>query len=71
MKTYQRLTIIEREEISRYLVLSYSCRQIAITLKRSTSTISREIKRCQINRLKYRAVLAHYRARQGAQKRQK
>ncbi len=71
MKIYQRLTIIEREEISRYLVLSYSCHQIAVTLKRSTSTISREIKRCQIDRLKYRAVLAHYRARQSAKKRHK
>lgn len=66
MKTYQRLTLIEREEISRYLVLNYSCCQIAIILNRSTSTITREIKRCQTNRLKYRAVLAHQRSRRVA-----
>jgi transposase, IS30 family len=71
MKTYQRLTIIEREEISRFLVLNYSCRQIAITLNRSISTISREIKRCQINRLNYRATLAHYRAKKVAKQRHK
>jgi transposase, IS30 family len=71
MKTYQRLSLIEREEISRYLILDYSCRQIAIVLNRSTSTITREIRRCQINRLKYRAALAHQRARQVAQKSQK
>jgi len=64
MKTYQRLTLIEREEISRYLILNYSCRQIAIILNRSTSTITREIQSCQTNRLKYRAVSAHRRSKQ-------
>jgi transposase, IS30 family len=68
MKTYQRLSLVEREEVSRYLVLNHSCRQIAITLNRSTSTITREIKRCHINRLEYRAVLAHQRSRRIAQK---
>ena len=71
MKIYQRLSLVEREEISRYLFLDYSYRQIAITLKRSTSTITREIKRCQISRLKYRAVLANQRSRQVVQKRHK
>ncbi len=59
MKRYQRLTLIEREEISRYLILNYSCRQISIILNRSTSTITREIKSCHIVRSKYRAVSAH------------
>ena len=68
MKTYQRLNLVEREEISRYLVLDCSCRQIATVLNRSTSTITREIRRCQITRLKYRAVLAHQRSRQVARK---
>ena len=39
------LSLFEREEISRGLVAMHSLRQIAITLKRSPSTISREIKR--------------------------
>ena len=71
MKIYQRLSLIEREEVSRYLVLDYSCRQIAITLKRSTSTITREIKRCQISRSEYRAVFAHQRSRQVARRPQR
>jgi len=71
MNKYQRLSLVEREELSRYLALSYSCRQIAITLKRSTSTITREIKRCQINRLEYRAVFAHQRSRRVARRPQR
>ena len=66
MKTYQRLTLIDREEISRYLVLNYSCRRIAKVLNRATSTITREIKSCQVNRAKYRAVLAYQRSRRVA-----
>jgi IS30 family transposase len=62
MKIYQHLSITEREEISRYLVLDYSCRQIAFCLKRSTSTITREIRRTRIIRLDYRAILAQKRA---------
>ena len=62
MRTYQRLTIIDREEISRYLVLDYSCRRIALCLNRSTSTITREIRRTRIIQLDYRAVLAQKQA---------
>jgi len=69
MKVYQRLSLVEREEISRYLVLDYSYRKIAITLKRSPSTITREIKYCQTSRSRYRAVLAHTRSKQAGQKR--
>jgi IS30 family transposase len=39
------LTLSEREEISRGIVAAHSLRQIAATLNRSPSTISREIKR--------------------------
>jgi len=68
MRTYQRLTLIEREEISRYLILNCSCRKIAIILNRSTSTITREIKRSQIIRSNYRAVFAHQRSRRIARR---
>jgi IS30 family transposase len=71
MKPYHRLTLVEREEISRYLVLNYSCRQIAISLNRSTSTITREIKRYQVFRSKYRAVLAYQKFKQTARRSRK
>ena len=50
---YQRLSFEEREEISRLLSVGFSLRAIASALKRTPSTISREI-----NRLKTQ----HYRA---------
>jgi len=71
MKPYQRLSLVEREEISRYLVLDYSYRQIARALNRSASTITREIRYCEKTRSEYRAVLAHKRSKQSVQKRQR
>lgn len=62
MSTYHRLNLTEREELSRYLVLDYSYRQIALCLNRSTSTIAREIRRNQVHRWMYRAVVAQRRA---------
>ena len=44
-ETYKRLTSFEREEISRGLVLGLGVRSIAKRLDRSTSTISREVRR--------------------------
>jgi len=49
------LTLAEREEISRGLVIGLSIRSIAAGLKRAASTISREIKR-NGGRRRYRAV---------------
>jgi len=63
MTTYKRIDISEREEISRYLALSYSCRKIARILGRPTSTISREIKRNQNTKHEYRAVIAQSQTR--------
>ena len=40
---YTRLSFIEREEISRQLAYGNTIRRISIILKRSPSTISREI----------------------------
>jgi transposase, IS30 family len=64
MKEYQRLNITEREDLSRYLAMDYSYRQIAGILERPVSTISREINKRGFNRLDYRAMLAQERSRQ-------
>ena len=58
MKRYTQLTMYEREEISRGLFKGYSLRKISISLKRSVSTISREIKRNHLKK-EYRGCLAH------------
>ena len=46
MVKYTRLTFFEREEVSRQLASNASIRSISNKLKRSPSTISREINRC-------------------------
>ena len=43
--SYTHLTIYERAKIKTYLDLGYSIRRIAVCLKRSPSTISRELRR--------------------------
>jgi IS30 family transposase len=53
MGSYQRLTILEREEISRGIASGYSFRKIAQIIDRSPSSISREIKRAGVVELKY------------------
>jgi len=59
MITYQRLTILEREEISRQVASGYSLRVIATSLRRSPSSISREIRQSGVvERKYYRAVFA-------------
>ena len=67
MSAYQRLNLNEREDLSRYLAMNYSYRQIANVLNRPVSTISREINKRGFNRLDYRAVLAQKISRQLAQ----
>lgn len=56
MKYFKHLSLYEREEISRSLALNMSYRQISRLLKRSTSTISREIRKCNLSRINYRAI---------------
>jgi transposase, IS30 family len=57
MKLYTRLTMLEREEISRQLVTGASIRSIAGNLRRHASTISREIRRYgAIEHKYYRAI---------------
>ncbi len=61
MVKYQRITIIEREEISRQIASGYSFRNIARTLGRAPSTISREIRQSGVVDLKYyRAIFAQW-----------
>lgn len=62
MAKYTRLTILEREEISRGLLAGYSLRKISKRLNRSPGSISREIHRSVADITYYRAVFAHQRA---------
>ena len=57
------LTVAEREEISRGLAAGLGCRTIATRLRRSTSTISREVGR-NGGGIRYRAAAADRRAEQ-------
>ena len=55
VRSPRRLSIAEREEISRGLVAGESYRQIAGRLGRATSTVSREVRRTNRGRRGYRA----------------
>lgn len=59
MKHYTRLTPVEREDISRGLAVGQSLRQIAASLDRRPSTVSRELCRLRYNRSSYRATFSH------------
>ena len=69
MINYKRLSGLEREEISRMLSQECSFHDIAKTLNRNVSTISREVKAGSSNRCTYRAVRARDRARRNSAKR--
>jgi IS30 family transposase len=59
MIQYNRISFLEREEISRQLVLGSSLRTIAYNLKRAPSSISREIRQSKVVELQYyRAIFA-------------
>ena len=61
MIKYQRITLTEREEISRGVASGLSMRKIAQSLNRPPSTISREINRYGIVELKYyRAIFGQW-----------
>ncbi len=66
---YSRLTLDEREEISRGLAIGKSFHEIANDLGRSPSTISREVNKLWNNRDTYRAGCSHRRAKRNAKKR--
>ncbi len=58
MIKYQRISFLEREEISRHIASGLSIRRIAQGLARAPSTISREINRSVVGRKYYRAIFA-------------
>lgn len=66
MARYQRLTLMEREELSRMLAAGYSLRATAQALQRAPSTVSRELARHHASPVSYRAVPAHHRAQRRA-----
>lgn len=55
---YTRIEPREREEISRLLAIGWSYRQIASSLNRAPSTISRELQRLRYSRDTYRPIFA-------------
>lgn len=69
MKKYNRLSLDEREEISRMLAQNCSLNDIAKSLSRSPSTISREVRLGSCNKYTYRAGKAQRRAARNASKR--
>jgi transposase, IS30 family len=62
-----RLSLVEREEISRGIAGGESARHIALRLGRASSTVSREVK-ANGGRSSYRACEAHTLARLGARR---
>jgi len=68
MIKYQRLTLLDREEISRQIVLGLSIQKIARNLSRAPSTISREIQRSTAQRDDYRAIFAQRHAHRNLHK---
>lgn len=68
MKNYKRLSMDEREEISRMLAQNRSLNDIADLLDREASTISREIRGGSCNKYTYRAGKAQRRAIRNSRK---
>ena len=69
MKNYKRLSLDEREEISRMLAQNCSLKEISKLLGRHASTISREIRAGSCNQYTYRAGKAQRRAERNSRKR--
>jgi IS30 family transposase len=69
MKKYKRLNLDEREEISRMLAQNCSLNNIAKSLSRYASTISREVRLGSCNKYTYRAGKAQRRSSRNASKR--
>ena len=66
MAQYHRLSLVEREELSRMLAAGSSLRAIGQTLSRAPSTLSRELARQHASPVTYRAVAADQRAQRWA-----
>lgn len=68
MSSYTRLTLVEREEISRELAAGSRLRAIARQLGRAPSTIGRELRRAERTQSTYRAMRGQHVARGHAQR---
>src|SRR3989338_2558711 len=68
MRWYTRLSLAEREEISRELAAGSRLRAIARRLGRAPSTIGRELHRAERTRSTYRATRGQHVARRSAQR---
>ena len=66
MALYRRLSLMEREELSRMLAAGSSLRAIGQALSRAPSTLSRELVRQHASPITYRAVPAQQRAQRWA-----
>ena len=66
MVPYRRLSLMEREELSRMLAAGHSLRATAQALSRAPSTLSRELARLGTSPVTYRAVAADQRAQRWA-----
>src|SRR5437867_9857479 len=66
MERYRRLSLMEREELSRMLAAGYGLRATAQVMNRAPSTLSRELTRHRTSPITYRAVPAHQRAQRWA-----
>jgi len=66
MARYRRLSLTEREELSRLLAAGSSLRAAGQALGRAPSTLSRELARHHTSPVTYRAVRAHQRAQRWA-----
>ena len=66
MARYRRMSLLEREELSRLLAVGHSLRAIGQVLHRAPSTLSRELTRPHTSPVTYRAVPAHHRAQRWA-----
>ena len=66
MERYRRMSLMEREELSRRLAAGHSLRATAQAMQRAPSTLSRELARHRTTPVTYRAVPAHQRAQRWA-----
>jgi len=66
MERYRRVSLMEREELSRMLAAGNSLRAAAQAMQRAPSTLSRELTRHRTSPVTYRAVPAHQRAQRWA-----
>lgn len=66
MERYRRLSLMEREELSRRLAAGHSFRATAQAMQRAPSTLSRELARHRTTPVTYRAVPAQQRAHRWA-----